>query len=416
LVSARFLAVSAFWSLLSHIFSRGSLMLSAIILARSLDTAAFAAYSYFQLTVSMLAAYAAMGFGVSASRFFSEVGHEKSDADPPPIGTLWMLSVILAVLAFLLIMLIPDSWITAGLLVPKWMLAVGVLALGLTVVPDGAIIGLERYKQATLISGFSGGVMLLVVWWASQRGLPIIAMGGIALAALLQAAGESVIIVRAVGWRKISAGFRLRQHDVRRVFSLAGPMFFVTLVSASGSWLLGRMILRSGGEHVFALYVIGLQWFSLGLLLPGMLSRVILPRLVRSKSSALAEASAKKIVMQGSLMATAAALAMTFFGLLFGPWLILIYGTSYQVDRWFIATFLGAAIFSAPANTLGNAIVANDGQKTWLIMTVIWLLALLAGGAIAAPLGALSGAIAQAIAAVVLIIMAIKVARVRNLI
>ena len=416
-MSARLLVTNAFWSLLSHLFSRGSLMLSAVILARSLDTAEFAAYSYFQLTVSMLAAYASMGLGVSASRFFAEVGHEKTDADPPPVGTLWTLSVILATGAFILIMLIPNSWITAGLLVPKWLLAIGVFTLGLTVVPGGAILGLERYKQATLISGGSGAIMLLMVWWASQRGLPTIAMGAIALSAFLQAAGESVIVIRAVGWRKISVGFRLRRHEVRRVVALAGPMFFVTLVSASGSWLLGRMILcREGGEHVFALYVIGLQWFSLGLLLPGIFSRVILPRLVRSRHSALSAASGKRLVMQGAMMAAATAFTMALLGLMFGPWLLVIYGASYQADRWFIAAFLGAAVLSAPANTVGNAIVANDGQKTWLILTIIWLVVLLISGAVAMPLGALSGAVAQAAAATVLTLMAVTVARARKLI
>lgn len=416
-MSARVLAVNAFWSLLSHLLSRGSLMLSAIILARNLDTTSFAAYSYFQLTVSMLSAYAAMGMGVSASRFFAEVGHEKSEADPPPVGTLWMLSIILAIGAFVLIMLIPASWLTAGLGVPKWLLALGVFALGLTVVPGGAILGLERYKQATLISAISGAIMLLMVWWASQRGLPTIAMGAIAFSAFMQATGESVIVIRTVGWKRISVGFRLRRHEVQRVFTLAGPMFFVSLVSASGSWLLGRMILRSeSGEHVFALYVIGLQWFSLGLLLPGMFSRVILPRLVRSKSSALSSASGKKLVVQGSVMATAAALIMALLGFLLGPWLLLIYGTNYQADRWFIAAFLGAAVLSAPANTMGNAIIANDGQKTWLILTIIWLGVLLISGVIAMPLGALSGAVAQAIAAAVLTLIAITVARAKQLI
>jgi O-antigen/teichoic acid export membrane protein len=416
-MSARVLATNAFWSLLSHLFSRGSLMLSAVILARNLDTESFAAYSYFQLTVSMLAAYAAMGLGVSASRFFAEIGYEKSDTDPPPVGTLWTLSVLLAGGAFVLIMLIPSAWINAGLVVPKWLLAIGVLALGMTVVPGGAILGLERYKQATLISAVSGATMLLLVWWASARGSPTLAMGAIALSAFLQAAGESVIVIRAIGWKTIALGFRLRPQDVRRVLSLAGPMFFVTLVAASGSWLLGRMILHgAGGKPAFALYVIGLQWFSLGLLLPGMFSRVILPRLVRNASADVPAISGKQVVIQGSMMATATAAMMALLGALFGPWLLLIYGANYQADRWFVAAFLGAAVLSAPANTVGNAIVANEGQKTWLLLTVLWFLVLLVSGAVAAPLGALSGAVAQATAAAALTLTAVMAARAKRLI
>ena len=416
-MSARILATNAFWSLLSNILSRGTLVLSAVILARTLDTTSFAAYSYYQITVSMLSGYAAMGLGVSASRFFAEVGRENINAEPPPLGTLWGISVMLAVAAFVLIMLTPTSWLNAGLVVPKWLLALGVFSVVMAVVPDGAILGLERYKQATLISAVSGAMLLLGAWWASEQGSPTIAMGTISLVALLQATGESVIVIRAIGWSKLSVGLRLRQYEVRRVFTFAGPMFFASLLSGSGSWLLGRMILNGqGGAHGFALYVIGLQWFSLGLLLPGMISRVMLPRLVRTKSSNVSAASGKKLVRQGSLMATAAAAMMALFAVFLGPWILSIYGTNYAADRWFIAAFLGAAVLCAPANTVGNAIVINEGQNTWLVLTFFWLIVLLVSGAAAAPLGALSGAVAQAAAAAVLTLMAVITARAKQLI
>lgn len=416
-MSTRLLATNAFWSLLSHLLSRGSLMLSTVILARTLDTSAFAAYSYFQITVSMLGAYVAMGLGVSASRFFAEIGHEKINTGPPPLGTVWCISVMLSAAAFMLIMLTPNAWLNAGLNVPKWLLAVGVFAVGMSVVPSGAILGIERYKQASLISAVSGAMLLLGAWWASERGSPTIAMGTISMAALLQAAGESVIVIRAIGWKKISDGLRLRQHEVRRVFALAGPMFLVSLLSGSGSWLLGRMILHGqGGEHAFALYVIGLQWFSLGLFLPSMISRVILPRLVRIRSSTMSAVEGKQLVKQGALMATAAAGVIALFGVFFGPWILSIYGTNYVTDRWFIAAFLGAAVLSAPANTVGNAIVVNAGQITWLALTFLWLVVLLVSGAAASPLGALSGAVAQAAAAAVLTLMAVTAARAKQLI
>ena len=74
-LNPRVLAKNAFWALLCHVLSRGSLMLAAILLAREFETSSFAAYSYFQLTISMLATYAAMGLGVAASRFFAEAGY-----------------------------------------------------------------------------------------------------------------------------------------------------------------------------------------------------------------------------------------------------------------------------------------------------------------------------------------------------
>jgi len=108
-MNARALATNAVWALASHVLHRGSLMLGAILLARSLPTGDFAAYSYFQMTVAMLTTYAAMGLGVTASRFFAEYGHQR-DGAAAPLGTLLALSFGLAAVAFLVILLLPGAW------------------------------------------------------------------------------------------------------------------------------------------------------------------------------------------------------------------------------------------------------------------------------------------------------------------
>jgi O-antigen/teichoic acid export membrane protein len=243
------------------------------------------------------------------------------------------------------------------------------------------------------------------------------AMLGVCFAAIIQATGESIIAIRTVGWRVLRASARLSVESIRKIFSFAGPMFLVTLIAASGPWLLGRSILdQNNGEHAFALYVIGLQWYSLGLLLPGMLSRVILPRLIRSNSVSSSVVATRKIVIQGALMSLSGATVMAILGVIFGPWLISIYGEHYAPGRWLIAAFLGAAVLAAPANTIGNAIVAKNGQLTWLMLTVLSVLILLSIGKLASPLGAFAGAIAQAVAATVLTGVAVGVAFVRKII
>lgn len=392
-------------------------MLSAIILARALDTSAFAAYSYFQLTVSMLAAYASMGLGVTASKYFAQVGHESAENNTPPLGTLWCLSILFAILASATVMVTPDSWLSAGLEVPRWFLALGVLTVAFGIVPGGAILGLERYKQSTLISGFSGSLMLLGAWLAAKSGSPDIAMGAIIVAALVQAGGNSVIVVRAVGWKKILGGFGLSFTEVCYVFSFAGPMLFVSLMSASGAWLIGRIILHGyEGEQAFALYAIGLQWFSLGLLLPGMLSRVILPRLVRISGTEAAAESTKQLVKQGVWMAIVAAVSVAIVGFLLGPWLTVMYGDSYQSNSWIIIAFLVIAVLLAPANVVGNAIVANEGQMSWFCLTAMWLLVLVVTGLVFGQLGAWTGAVAHAASAIVLVLLSFLLARKRELI
>lgn len=413
-MSIRMLAANAFWSLLNQVSSRGSLMLSAIFLARSLKTADFSAYSYFQLTISMLAAYAGMGMGVTASRYFAVVGHEKPDQGALPLGLLWAISIVFAIIASSCILLMPTNWISAGFPVPRWVLALGVLVLALQVVPSGAIMGLEKYKAATAVSVISGACMLAGAWLAIRENSAVLAMIAIILASAVQLIGESFVVLRVVGFRNILMNTVLRWHAVRQVFSFAGPMMLVTLLAASGAWLLGRIIAHTGGDQSFALYSVGMQWFALALVIPGMISRVILPRVVRTEGSTVA--ARKMLIRQGAAMATLTAAVIFIIGMLLSPQIMKFYGGQYSDHIWLAGAYLAAAIFIAPANTLGNAIVANSGQQSWLFITSAWLATLLLTGYFTSAYGAWSGAIALSSAAIAQTILAFIIARSRKLV
>ena len=69
---------------------------------------------------------------------------------------------------------------------------------------------------------------------------------------------------------------------------------------------------------------------------------------------------------------------------------------------------MGVGILSAPANTLGNTIVANDGQIMWLWATAAWMFVLLITAHAAALAGfeAWTGAIAQTAATFILVVLA----------
>lgn len=315
-------------------------------------------------------------------------------------------------------MIIPEIWLSAGLAVPRWLLALGVFVMALGVVPGGAIMGLELYRQSAFVSFLSGLTLLSGAWWAAVQGSVQIGMATLVFAFFLKSGGDAFLVLRNVGFTRLFGGTCLRQKEIRRVLGFAGPMLAVSFLSGTGAWLLGRMILGGpGGEHAFALYSIGLQWFALALLLPGMLSRVALPRLVRAnRFSEQGASDSRVLVQQGTLMTVLAAAGVAIVGFALGPWLMELYGNKYDAGRWFIAAFMLAAIFSAPANLVGNAIVASDGQGRWLTLTVVWFAALITAGVLSLQMGAWSGAVSQGFAAAVLSALALLTARKRELI
>jgi len=353
-------------------------MLAVILLARGMDISSFAAFGYFHLTISMLAAYASMGLGVAASRFFAEARHQVTAHQARLLGTLCVLSIGLAIIACATVLLLPEAWIGAGLGVPRWLLAIGVLVLVLQVVPSSAIVGLEQYRQASVLAGLTGTSVLIAAFWAVRIQDVRVAMWGIIASALLLLVGEAMVVVRTLRWWRIAESLTPQKAQLRRVLDLSGPMFLVSLMSASAAWVVGRVILSGpGGEHAFALFTIGLQWFALGLVFPGMFSRVLLPLLVRAAADLSGREVPRRLVRSATILATGTAAIMAIAGMVLGPWILSLYGNEYQVSRWFISAYLVAAVLSAPTNTLGSALVTRDSQWGWLGLTSIWLFILI---------------------------------------
>lgn len=394
--------------------ARGSLVLASIILARQLDTADFAAYGYFQLTVAMLAAYAALGMGVAASRLFAEANDGRSRSNPP-LGTLWVLSALTGVLLSSVVALIPFSEFSGAPQIPQWLLALGVFSVALGVVPGGAILGLEQYRQASVISLLSASILVGGVVLAAKEKSAVLGMIVLVASSLVQSAGSAILVLRKVGWPELTLSTNFRRSDFAQVFWLSAPMFAVSLLAASGSWLVGRIILAGPAEeHGFALYTIGLQWFALALFIPGMISRVLLPVFVKSRLRPASD-DAKNLVRRGAMITLGAAVCIALLGSAASPWIAGIYGASYQAEAWALASFLLAAIPSAPANTVGNAIIAGDGQRAWLLISLVAFLVLIVSAKLLAWQGALAGAWAHGISATFITLIALWIARGRGL-
>jgi len=384
------------WSMLSHLFSRGSMMLSAMLLARSLSASDFATYSYFQLTCTMIATYSALGLGVTASKFFAELNASKiSDSDDSTklIGTLWVLSILLSLTAALIVLVIPNSILSSGLNISTLLFSLCVLVMALDIVPSGGILGLEKYKQVALISFISGVVGLSGVIFSIKLNQVIYSMWSLILSCLIQLIGEVYVIYSFSGSKNFKKLLIFDKSKVKNVLKFVGPMMFVSIMAGSSAWILGRLILNgNNGNHNFALYSIGLQWFALALFIPGMISRVLLPRLIRSSPSE----HSNTLYLAGSV-AIAAASVFAVIGYIFGDTIISVYGSNYDSSKNLIFAYLVAAVLYAPANTLGNALVAHGKQNIWLFVTFIWFVITVSAAVFFKESGAWMGAYAQII-------------------
>jgi O-antigen/teichoic acid export membrane protein len=408
-VTAKIIAKNSMWALASHLLSRGSLLVAAIIIARGFELPSYAAFSYFQMTSAMIAAFGSVGLGIATSRNFAEMGRKSRREKAPIIGATWLLSVSFAFVSMITVLLLPDMITTAGLGIPRWLMAFGVFVLVLQVIPAGAVIGLELFRSAAIVATGAAVFTIAGAIFAVVIGSVEIAMGVVIFAALYQFIGLSLLIVKEFGWIFVLAGLKTDSASLMKVVNVSGPMFVVSIMSGSGSWLVGRIILDGPvGTYGFAIFAIGLQWFALALVLPGVISRVLLPRLVRMASIRV---DSKELVRDALIMTLGSALVVAVIGALFGPWLIGLYGVTYEHESSLVIVYLGAAVMTAPATALGNALLANDYQWFWLGLTAVWFIVLILAAFLLRSHMAWGGAAAFASAYLVLSIGAFIKAR-----
>jgi len=410
-VSKQSVTTNLVWATANHVVGRGSIVLASMLLARSLATNEFAKFGLFQISVTMIASYGQLGMGVAASRFFAETGTDRSVAGSAShvCGAILLVNFIAACAGAVFVLVAPLGWVTTRADLPSGVLALGVAAAIFSAGPSGAIVGLERFRAGASAGLLSALVMIVGSLWAASVGSVVCALWAFVSAQLVQTAVEMVILVRTVGWRSLLCRNELPQ-SLRMAFGFSGPMILVSMLVSLGNWVLGVAILNgNGGTHGFAVFTIGMQWYGLGLFVPGMMSRVLMPRLVRVRNTDSSEAS--KTLKQGLVISILSASLICVFGLLFSRELAGLYGVTYKDEHIVMAAFLIAAMVAAPTTSIGNSIVARDGQRVWLALTFAWFLCISLGSWFGAEWSAAGGALCLIASASVLAALAAISAR-----
>jgi O-antigen/teichoic acid export membrane protein len=391
----RVLLQNSAWILLNQLISRGSLVLGSIFLARFFAPEDFAEFSYFLLTSNLFMAYASAGLGVSASRFFAEFSHTSNLEDLPPLGTLWAISVALALLASIIVFFLPDKALGTGMLISQPLLSLAVFFLVFGVVPSGAAMGLELYRKTIAVSFAATSILAVGVLFAVSNREIMYAFYGLIASIAIQSIGESVIVYARVGKQSLIDSYEFRLARIKQLYSFALPMILVSIISASGAWLMGRLIIEHYGQREFAIYSIGLQWFSLAMFLPGLMSRAFFPMIIGLNKSSGGSRNATNNIARLALFCS---MAISGVGALLSPQILLLYGHEYSGESTVFVVFLAAAVFASSVNIFGNFMISKDKNLAWLFITIGWVVALISAWMLIPSNGAIKAASAFLVA------------------
>lgn len=367
---------------------RGGILVLTAMLSGALSPTAFAAFGQFQLTLTMLAAFSSVGIAASASRIFAQYDPDRP-GDLSLLGTMWLLSLGAALVLSLVVavLAVPGPSATPGL--PPAALLTGLIALTLGVVANGGVLGLGLFKQGAVVSIITAGVLLTIgSLAAAQRSISLAALAVIA-AYSVNSLLATLLVLRRVPFREVFNGPLLTRQSISNVTRVVGPLALVTLLAASGNWLLGQ-ILNWGPDatSAFAGFIIGLQWFSLVQFLPGLVTRAVFPDMVRSVGGI--DSRMKEALVLAPVLALTVVLGVA--GL--SPILAQFYDDRAVQGGMILIAYGVAALPQSVAGLLGNALIAQGCQSDWAWLTVKWFAVLLVSGGLFVPWGAMGMAMA----------------------
>jgi O-antigen/teichoic acid export membrane protein len=362
---------------ISQVAARGSPIMSGMIVSHFLGETAFADYSFLQMTASMIISVTDMGIVILASRAAASGIMTQDNSPAHRLSALTLLAILSSTLAALTALLLPESWLHVTSFVERATLA----ALAWCGIVSGTLValmnGMRRFrvvaKSAVIGSMFTlGGAGL-----GSIMGSSTTAISGLILGQFV----TGVLTGRAL-WLQAKP-LRPTMNDtgallaaLRDLSLVAIPVLLTTIIWSAAMWWSGkRLLVQAGGEHEFALYAIGLQWFSAVVFIPGALSYALLPSFFGAAQENLEEARQLRLLaLRGALAAAVVSVPIATGVLLLEDSLLLSRAYGLQGGELFgvLLPIMLAAVLAATTSVLGNAVVAQARQFQWLAGIIAW--------------------------------------------
>lgn len=346
----------------------------SLLVARNFSTTEFGDFRFFQLSVNMLAAIAAPGISVVASKYFAK-SEVAAPGMMPPIAHLWVISFLFAGIIALFCVFLPFSPVVSEATMAKSLFIATAFLVAANFMPAGAMIGLslffkELMIQFVVMSAFVVGVLfaiwshgLLLVFWA------MLWSRAVALSVNVW------VVVHKTGLNKIGQSYQAFsfRKAVVIILSRLGPMTLVGISMTATFWIVGWILRKANQDPlVFAQYSIGLQWFSLAYSVPSVVGKVTFPKVVQS--IARSSDSTKQLLWFSLKAAFYSSLLVTFGAVLLLPRIMSFYGNQYADATMLIPAYAAAAIPYGLTNMIGYVVVANNDEKSWMYISLSQLL------------------------------------------
>jgi O-antigen/teichoic acid export membrane protein len=365
------LARNVAWSSSGVVLSQVITLVAYMLLARYIGKENFGQFTIIQSTANTVAAFAGLGFGLTATKYIAEF-RERNPAQAGSVFTLITLITLLwtALLASVVWILAPEIAIEV---LKRAELAssvrVGAALLFFTAimnVQNGALAGFESFDAVAKTSMLRGFLILPFLLLGAALGGVRGSLLGFAAAAALVCVINANLLQRRCNLNSMHFSIRGSFSGIRLLAAFSIPAFLANIVPAPCLSLAQMFLIRQpGGYGDLAVFTAAFQLRAGIILLPALLSQPLVPMMANMSSD-------KGLSRSHLLRATFAATLFISVGLagivcIFPKFLMLAYGHSFAGNTAVLILLAVSAVINSSSNPFSAAITSSG--KIW---SVFW--------------------------------------------
>ena len=397
------LARGAFWSVAGTLIHRGLTLLSFILVARWIGTAAFGELGIIQSSVALFQIFASFGMATTATRYVAGLRRQDPERAGRIIGLSLRVTAILGgVMAIAMVAVAPA--IAAGPLSAPHLagylrISAGMMFFAVLVgVQLGVLAGFEAFKTMAQVSLLTGILSFpLIVGGAWVAGLEGAVWGFVGSGALQWILGHLAVRREAKRWKvPISGGGWVKERGILLSFSL--PAVLGGMMVPPVEWICRVMLVNiPDGYTEVGVFSAANHWRIALLFLPTTLSAAVLPVLSNLHQEGR-RGSYKKIIFFSAAMNVAITLPLALLISLLGSWIMGFYGKGFDLGGAVLVLLVSSACLMAITASIGKAITSS-GRMWWgFFLHVIWAAVYLVSTGLLVDRGAKGLALATLIA------------------
>ncbi|MGY6518893.1 MAG: hypothetical protein ACXIUZ_09270 [Lysobacteraceae bacterium] len=358
------------YAVATQVLGKGVVIVTGMVVASFLGLGAFAAYSFLLLTAAFITTVASGGVSPTLGRYVAQAKVDKSELLRDEIRASGVVLCALAACVFVILLAAPQSLVAIPEEIAKMALPLLTIALLVNITVSAIAGGAERFSLLAKAAALQALLLVLFcVFSVIIESLDLL-VGGLIASYVLASSYVALKLSDLPGRLKI----RLVMPSASSFFRLsgfAGPVFLSSLLFSSALWIAGRTALSGEtAEKDFAYLAIGLHWFSLLLLVPNMVSKVLAPAITRH-AGFRASGTANPVMLN-----VTTSLVVAIAGLMALALLTAVIANLYRVEETKIRPVLLvlgiSAVLASPINAMGTAMIAARRHHAWLALSIIW--------------------------------------------